>query len=484
MTAHPPGMVLVLILAAPALAGCLGEQGGPDPDASVVPALSHYLDDEFPVEWDHTPEEHADPTLHHAALSLDLAGYHSCAPDGAYAAGRMSGFTDLAFHGPHLFAGHSAGFCVLDIADPTRPRYVGEYRTTNAAASDLEVSADGNHVFFTTQRNKVTQSSVTTPGSPPRGVHVVDVTDKARPVFESYYPVPTNGVHTASAFATGGRQFVFVQSYDWVPPKELNDTVRPPPFPETNAPLTQRIEITELVAGPDGTRALVRVATYSFPRPPTDQLVYYFPHDSFAQVHPLTGRTYLYVAYWDAGLVVVDITDPLQPRLVSQYDDRTPSLYNNYHDVKASEVLIDGRHITVTAPEIEVGRETGVVRVFDTTDPARPVQLGTWRLPGGLGVPKDFLFSPHVFAVHAGRIYIGHNHGGVWVIDISTPENLRQPKSAGFFFPHGDTRLGPAAWANSTRVWGAYWHEGYVYATEAASGVHVLRFGGDPGPKA
>ena len=126
---------------------------------------------------------------------------------------------------------------------------------------------------------------------------MVDVSDKANPQFESYYPVPTNGVHTAVVYDMDGRTIVSIQTYDWVPPGGIPvDAV-----PQQNAPMTQRIEITELKPDAAGTMTLQRLGMYSHPRPTTDQLALYFPHDSYIQKHPITGKTYLYVAYWDAG---------------------------------------------------------------------------------------------------------------------------------------------------------------------------------------
>jgi hypothetical protein len=193
----------------------------------------------------------------------------------------------------------------------------------------------------------------------------------------------------------------------------------------------------------------------------------------------------MYCAYWDAGMVIVDITDPSSPVEVSRYDDPAPSRYNQYHYVLPSPDLIDGRHITIGAPELQVGvGEAGHVRVFDTTDPTQPVQVGTWTLAGVPGFEGGFLLSPHQFDVYDGKIVIGHNHAGVWVIDISNATNLAEPKSAAFYFPHGDERLPPDEWPKHSSVWVAVEHEGYLYSVDTVSGVHVHRYVGDAAPAA
>jgi hypothetical protein len=441
------------------LAGCIGTSPPSVPSGDDAAALAAYALDEFPVDVDH---DHADAALHDAAYHVVFAGYHACTPDGGLQSA-VGGYTDIAFHGVYAFVGHAQGFCILDLTDPVAPRFVSSYE--GEAAADIDVSADGDYVFLPTQRNRVT--NVADPDDAPtanlpRGISVVNVRDKTKPVFESYYPVPTNGVHTLTPYRLGDRQLVFVQSYDWVPPGELG--LPSVPVPQQNPAPTQRIEVTELKRLPTGAMGLELLARWFLPRPATEPNAMWFPHDSFAQQHPITKQHLLYVAYWDAGLVTLDVSDPSQPRLLSQYDDKAPSIYNQYHDVKVFDQLIEGRHITVTGPELSSGPEAGHVRVFDTTDPTKPVQLGTWRLPGNPGTP-------------GGRIYIGHNHAGVWVIDVHNETRLHAPATVGFYFPRGDEAHGELSKTSS--VWGAYWRDGYVYATEASSGVHVLQFAGD-----
>ncbi|MBI2078151.1 MAG: hypothetical protein HYT80_07255 [Euryarchaeota archaeon] len=453
------------------LAGCLHDGDGKDKDL-LDDALGYlsYVSDEFPLELDHN---HNDPSLHVDNFQVDFVAHHACTPDGKYP-GAGVGMTDIAFWANYAFVGIRNGFCILDVSNPASPKFVSKY--LGEPAADFEVSADGNFAFLLTQRNgePVNRGSTDPTDHLPRGVIVVNVRNKASPQFESYYPVPTNGVHTAVPYKMGNRQLLSIQTYDWVPPG-LPSPV--PPVPPTNAPYTQRIEITELKAAPGGRMVLERVSMWSQDRPtPTDL---WFPHDAYIQQHPVTGKTYLYAAYWDAGLIVLDISDPAKPAKVSQFREAAPSKYNAYHDVKVSEELIDGRHITVTGPELQAAvAETGHFRIFDTTDPAKPVQLGTWTLPGVPGFQGGFLFSPHVFQVVHGRIYLAHNHGGIWVIDIHNETLLKEPKAVGYYFPHGDAK-DPKSWAQSASVWGAYYKDGYIYATETTQGMHVLKWVAD-----
>lgn len=457
------------------LVGCMGSTPPPDgDDPGNELGYEYYVRDELPVDIDHN---HADASLHNASFQIEFLAHHACTPTGAYPKGStefIAGFTDIAFHEDHAFIGKGDGFCILDISNASQPKFMSHY--LGEPAADLEITADGNFVFLLTQRNTVPvamgKSSTDPTDTLPRGVIVVNVKDRKSPQFESFYPVPTNGVHTATPYVHGDRQLLSIQTYDWATPVDLG------PVPRPNAPKTQRVELTELkdVAGK---MTLQRVSMYSQERPETDPLAYWFPHDVAIQRHPVDKKTYLYAAYWDAGLVTIDVSNPASPAFVSRYAEKAPSKYNAYHDVKVHPSLIDGRHITVTGPELQsASGEVGYFRVFDTTNPAKPIQLGAWTLPEIKGFSGGFQFSPHVFQVEEGRIYLAHNHGGVWVVDIHNDTLLRKPQTVGYYFPHGDEAK-PGTWTGGTATWGVYLHRGTMYATEGTQGVHVLRWIGD-----
>jgi hypothetical protein len=464
----------ILLVALALFAGCL------QPDAAVqTPAkglgYSYYDSLDFPLDLDHN---HADPTLHAAKFQMEFVTHHACTQDGKPKAGGIGGFTDIAFHDHYAFVGKGDGFCILDVTDPSNPKFISQY--VGESSADLEITQDGGYVLLLTQRNVPGPNTPAARGSTdptadlPRGAIIVNVKDVKNPKFESYYPVPTNGVHTAVTFQMGDRQLVSIQTYDWSTPVPVG------PVPQQNLPGTQRVEITELKPNAAGKMALSLVSRFTVDRPATDPLARWFPHDAYIQKHPKTGQTLLYIAYWDAGLVIVDISIPASPKLLSRYNELAPSKYNSYHDVKVSDELIAGRHITVTGPELEsAAGEVGYFRIFDTTDPTKPVQLGAWTVPGLKGFSGGFLYSPHVFQIVDGHLFIAHNHAGLWVVDIHNETLLKHPRTAGYYFPHGDERT-PGAWDRNapSSIWGAYWKDGVVYTTER-SGVHVLRWAGD-----
>src|SRR5262245_26999454 len=68
------------------------------------------------------------------------------------------------------------------------------------------------------------------------------------------------------------------------------------------------------------------VGTYTSPEPqgcvPSDDDCQQFnsPHEGWIQRHPDTGRVLDYVAYWDSGMRILDVTDPANPIEVGAYD--------------------------------------------------------------------------------------------------------------------------------------------------------------------
>ena len=445
------------------LAGCAAPAVD---DAGAWPTL--LPGDVYEPVQDH---DHADPALHVAVHGFEKLGWHNgYADDGTWPDG--GGVNEIAVHltrdeagtvtARTVFLARSApqgGFAVLDATDPTAPRLLADFDAEGLA--DIDLSHDGRWVFASTQR------SVPAPGAvaeapdrhTPRGVYVVDVSDPTAPRLESFHPLPVNGPHTATYAEIDGRPYVFLQTYD--------NTGGPTNGLVHVLPPTQRVWVTAF--GPDaaGTMRLTPVGQYSIlsPQDGTE----WFPHDASFAVRD--GRAVLTVAYWDAGVRFVDVSDPARPVEFAAFTDFHPSNEVNMHDVKTFPVLLDGKHVTVAGPELPSSNEDGQLTFIDTTDPEAPTWLGAWSLPGEHVVDQPYIFSPHVFeATETGRVYIGHYHGGVWGIDATDPAD---PRTEAWFMPdavrEGWTGPVPA-------TWGVRWPgDGLLYVSDVPTGLYILR---------
>ena len=148
-------------------------------------------------------------------------------------------------------------------------------------------------------------------------------------------------------------------------------------------------------------------------------------HDVF--VHEREGRTLAYLAYWERGLHIVDVTDPAEPRLLGA-SAPTPTRWTH-------SVWVD---TTDAGTFAYVGEESykGLVRVHDVSDPAAPVEVGQLRSTQGDAV------SAHNVQVADGIVYASWYQDGLRAFPpdrgraqrgrlLSHLERERQPREPG-----------------------------------------------------
>ena len=197
-----------------------------------------------------------------------------------------------------------------------------------------------------------------------------------------------------------------------------------------------------------------------------------FVHDIFVAEHPTAGML-MWISYWDGGVVLVDVNDPARPVELSTWRDFDASLYGNVHFARPVGMIGD-RHISYAAPEYGSAEHAGEAYVLDTTDPTAPQLLAKWVLPGNPVNDGGYRFSPHNFDPLGTRIVYAHYHGGVWVLDLAVPED---PVVKGYVFP----TLPPGEPASNSaedapNVWAAVWGtDGTVWASDIGTGLYHYR---------
>jgi hypothetical protein len=213
-----------------------------------------------------------------------------------------------------------------------------------------------------------------------------------------------------------------------------------------------------------------------------------FPHDVSVYVHPGTGQTLAYVAYWDVGVVILDVSDPARPVRVGLVDDFGPAPYRAMHMARQFPEPIAGRVVVVAEPEIGAEPDSGYVTFHDVTDPSAPHYLSAWRLPGDITSGAGAL-GPHYFDVADGRVALASYHAGFWVIDVHDEANLLRPRTVGYALVDA---TGPAALpgplgglGGGSRAFDAWWHRDgdawYVVGGDVHAGLVVYRYTG-PAP--
>ncbi|HJQ92923.1 MAG TPA: hypothetical protein VJ874_01410 [Candidatus Thermoplasmatota archaeon] len=479
------------------MAGCLGFGGDDRPDYQAVESGVEAAASPVLLQTHDGERGHFDASLHQGAWNVELVGYHngvdeSGDPNAINRLSPMGYYTELAVTPTHAYLGRQSadgtfgGFSIVDIRNLSAPRFEGEFLGLGSA--DLEVNDEQTLAFLATQRNEPPQVAGSILGAQnptaglPRGIYVVDIEQKDNPTLDTFFPLPVNGPHTLTWFRHpgDGEQYLATCTYDLVTDPGTGALL-------ATVPITQRVLIHRVVKEPGSPATLVPVGQFTIPeQAPAGRL--FLPHDTRVQVHPsYEGQDHLllYIAYWDKGLRILDITDPRSPQLteIGQTTDFSPSALNNLHLAQPFDDAIAGRHVTVTQPEIpQVDGETGQLTFFDTTDPTAPEKLGHWTLPPGdqgqLGI-AGFDFSPHNFDLWDGKVALGHFHAGVWVVDVQDEENLRHPRSVGFYMPSKARDDSPARQPN---VWGVFVQEmedgPLLFAIDEATGLYILRYTG------
>jgi hypothetical protein len=450
------------LLLALALAGCLA------PAQPVAPArLALPLDLRAVQTLLDADHDHADPALHALGQGLDEAAWLDpleAEPSPGQGAAWLS---DIQFHGDLAYVavrGGRGGFFVVDAAEPLHPRVLGRYAAENSDSWYVKVSPRGDLVYLTV-RPRQDGNSLLDPlarGWSPAGqaclagVQVVSVADPARPALAGCYDAAPRTVNVWAAEFQGQEVLFVVDRGAGQYGVAASDRVLALDVQRLPGDLVQIVPRGVVYTGPDRVepqRAL-------------------FVHDLFLEEHPLAHQRILYVANWDAGLALVDVTDLDHPRLLGRYDDPAPAVHMNIHTVKPHPGLLAGRHVTVAAPEpLGPAESDAPVRLLDTTDPGHIVQLATWRLDAT--TPEPYSFSPHDFTLDDGKLYLSYFHAGVWVLGLRDPEH---PQPIAFAMPHERSAAvahGLARYAPRAET--AVLHAGLVWVSDMETGLYAYR---------
>ena len=394
------------------------------------------------------------------------------------------GFTDWATGNARFCpVAPKNGIAVVDATDPTHPASVSTLQ--NPAGTSAE-----DVVVYTAESGPLAGRDIAAVGiqvcggprddlSFPRGLMLWDVTDPADPEELGFWDAEccTRGVHEFEIEhrADLGRTF----AYATVPTSRYEDSETASGFRDDDGDGDFRlIDITD----PEHPFQVSEWAIQDIGGP------FYGgqgcdPDANYGHgAEPSADGTLVFLSYWDSGFIELDLTDPALP----VFKGRTVYSANADGDAHSSQ-WDESRELLFSADEdfckaSGAGIETGYgyMRVYDYSDPGDPVQIGEYRTPNSMGTNDEAAgdFVIHNNFLVGTDVYSSWYTDGVRVVDTSDP--TKPVEVANFVPPAGQNTVKPSqrgVLANTTQVWGVVVDEatGLIYASDMNTGLWILR---------
>lgn len=348
----------------------------------------------------------------------------------------------------HAYVATDDGMAVVDWHDPGRPELVADV----VASDPADIGGDDGGAVGGVLDVKVEGDLAAMAHNAGTGITTVDVSDPEDPEELAFHDAGS-GIH--NVFLKDGYAYLTVN--------ESDDNV----FSEARTDVVDVSDPTD----PE------KVGEY--------RLADDFPEFAAAGVNPnhdvYVQDDLLYQAFWDAGVVVADVSDPTDPQLVAQFGD-APEADTPQPDPFPIERYFAGEgnaHYVQPSPDgsiTYVGDEKfpgafeedpptekyGGIRIFDTSDWDDIEQIG-FIDPPDVDVG---LRTSHNFDVTRNRIHTSWYNGGVRVFDVTDPED---PEELAAYNPEG--------YSFWTAVRGRGFTVGGIYgadSTDHTGGVVVL----------
>jgi hypothetical protein len=376
---------------------------------------------------------------------------------------------DASRHVAYLGSYDDQGVAVIDTTDPTQPvltAVLSTHITSDALTSDsADLDLVGRYLAVSHQAWSADGAFA--------GISIYDtLPDPYHPVLLRHIPIPGPfGIHTVQIDpeVESGRPYAYANGFEG----------------------NTRVAIVNILTGNI-------LSYYASPEPPgcqpsdTDCQFFNAAHEGFIQRHPLSGRVLDYVAYWDSGLRIVDVTDPANPVEVGSldYGPGTGNCCGHYAAATPS-----GNWVYLE-DEIGVGG-TGGVHVLDThtcdgMSYCTPQQVGFWHINGhpvqaaafhgrGRGAisgvfQRYFTWDAHNLDVKGENTLLVANYTmGIRLVNTT---DKTAPVESSFYLPNANKNLAcnQACFFQGRETWGAYFgSDGRIYASDFWLGFFIVQ---------
>lgn len=199
------------------------------------------------------------------------------------------------------------------------------------------------------------------------------------------------------------------------------------------------------------------VSTWAIPNAEQTHTRWIIPHDIYV------SNNRAYISYAEAGLRILDISNPKNPTLISTY-----AYANGW--THSAEPSTDGNFVFITDE-----KPGGFMRAIDISNLNAPKQVGTYQSSNRI-VSRGNPLSIHNITVKGNLLYIGNYQDGFRVVDVSNPT---QPTEVGAYLLSESylDRLYNGAWS-------AIPFNGHVYVSDLEHGLFILQYQNPTSPLA
>jgi hypothetical protein len=418
---------------------------------------------------------------------------------GAEDFGGRGNFGNIAVHRNFAYLGSfraqgcpGYGVSVADVSNPFRPRATSTTFAAHpgTAAEDVKVySMSGRHFSGDVAVVGLQDCSHDPAVEGLRGIELWNVSDPRLPVRLGGFQIGTiaeGGVHELATFTRDGRYYVIVaSSFYGVEPIENGGEVV---ILDVTNPRRPK-KISDFSARVDG-RFPYGSPLYSSTVPDNCELRSGvtdcraassggYPVALAHSVSVNASTTRAYVSYWDSGMVILDISDLDHPRMIGR-GNSGPEEEGDLHS--AIEVPYFCGSIALTTDEdFSPWYNTepsptdvwGFARIWDISNPRRPIQIGRITSPHSNSDRSDGIYAAHNPVMVQNLAFFSWYTDGVRVYDLSNP---RRPQLAGFFdAPRVPDPAPGKITLPAGAIWGIQVRPPYVYASDIHAGLYVLR---------
>ncbi|NUW45499.1 hypothetical protein HT134_36100 [Nonomuraea rhodomycinica] len=357
--------------------------------------------------------------------------------------------TDLAFQGDYAFVGNFGGFSVYDISDPARPRTVSQVA---CPAQQNDVSVYGDLLILSVDEPRSDAGCGSDEDTRAwEGLRIFDISDKTHPTYVSSVATEC-GSHTHTMVPQGETLYVYVSS----PGGEADSA--------TCTPEHQVIQVVEIpVKDPRSARVVARPNIF-----PERQKGSGGCHDITAYPEKKLAAA----ACFGDG-VLLDISDPVNPRVLQQIRDETnfqiwhSATFNN----DATKVVFSDELGGGSAPTCDrnTPQTKGANAIYDIVD-GRLERRGYFKMPREQQREENCVAHNGSLVPVPGKDVMvqAWYQGGVSIWDFT---DSSAPREIGFFErgPYPDGGDDPVAGS-----WSAYYYNGYIYSSDIREGLDVI----------